>query len=165
MNVKNLKNLKAAPANDALANAAAPWNFFADFSRQQMSVAADASCALFRGFEAMRKVQQQAAHTAAQRHEAVAQRLHAGCAPADLMAIQSELIAGDFKGATQYWQELAGAAMEMQTEIMGCTSHLVDSEAAIEAVSAMGHLDALPGVSDFFVKKMNGTAAPRPRAG
>ena len=162
MNTKTIKTAKTAPANDALANAAAPWNFFADFSRQQMSVAADASCAMFRGFEAIRKVQQQAAHTAAQRHEAVAQRLHAGCAPADLLAIQSELLAGDFKGATQYWQDLAATAMEMQTEIMGCTSHLVDSEAAIEAVSALGHLDAIPGVSNFFVKKMNGAAA-RPR--
>jgi len=164
MNARNPKNLKAAPANDMLANAAAPWNFFADFSRQQMSVAADASCAMFRGFEAIRKVQQQAAHTAAQRHGAVAQRLHAGCAPADLVAIQSELLAGDFKGAAQYWQDLAATAMEMQTEIMGCTSHLVDSEAAIEAVSAMGHLDAFPGVSDFFVKKMNGAVA-KSRAG
>jgi len=159
----NAKTLKTAPANDALPKASAPWDFFADFSRQQMSVAADASSAMLRGFEAMRKVQQHAAATAAQRHEAVAQRLHGACAPADLMAIQSELLAGDFKGATQYWQELAGAAMEMQTEIMGCTSHLVDSEAALEAVSAMGHLDNLPGVSDFFVKKMNGAAA-RPRA-
>lgn len=163
MNVKTLKPApKTAPVGDALANAAAPWNFFADFSRQQMSVAADASCALFRGFEAIRKIQQQAAHTAAQRHEAVAQRLHAACAPADLMAIQSELLAGDFKGATQYWQDLAATAMEMQTEIMGCTSHLVDSEAALEAVSAMGHLEGLPGVSDFFAKKMN-AAAPRAR--
>ena len=164
MNVKTIKTAKTAPANDALAHIAAPWSLFADFSRQQMSVAADASCAMFRGFEAMRKVQQQAAHTAAQRHEAVAQRLHAGCAPADLMAIQSELLASDFKGATQYWQDLAASAMEMQTEIMGCTSHLVDSEAAIEAVSAMGHLEGLPGASGFFVKKMNGAVA-KSRAG
>jgi hypothetical protein len=163
MNARAIKTAQTAPASAASANAATPWNFFADFSRQQMSVAADASCAMLRGFEAIRKIQQQAAHTAAQRHEALAQRLHAGCAPADLMAIQSELLAGDFKSATQYWQDLAATAMEMQTEIMGCTSHLVDSEAAIEAVSAMGHLEGLPGVSDFFLKKMNGTAA-RPRA-
>jgi hypothetical protein len=163
MNAKTIKTAKASPASAALASAAAPWNFFADFSRQQMSVAADASCAMFRGFEAIRKIQQQAAHTAAQRHEAVAERLHANCAPADLMAIQSELLAGDFKNATQYWQDLAATAMEMQTEIMGCTSHLVDSEAALEAVSAMEHLEGLPGMSTFFAKKMNGTAA-RPRA-
>jgi hypothetical protein len=133
-------------------NAAAPWNFIADLGRQQMSVAADASSALFRGFEAIRKIQQQAAHTAAQRHQAVAQRLHGGCAPADLMAIQSDLLSGDLKSATQYWQDLAATAMEMQTEMMGCASHLVDSEAALQAVSA---LERLPGMSSFFVKKMN----------
>jgi hypothetical protein len=76
-------------------------------------------------------IQQQAAHTAAQRHEAVAQRLHAGCAPADLVAIQSDLLSGDFKGATQYWQDLAATVLEMQAEMMGCASHLVDSDAAL----------------------------------
>jgi hypothetical protein len=157
----NAKPIKAAPARDAFASAAAPWNFIADFGRQQMSVATDASAAMFRGFEAIRKIQQQAAHGAAQRHEAVAQRLHGSCAPADLMAIQSELLSGDLKGATQYWQDLAATAMEMQTEIMGCTSHLVDSEAALEAVSAMDHLQALPGMSTFFAKKMNGAVKTR----
>jgi hypothetical protein len=158
----NANTIKTAPARAAFATAAAPWNFIADLGRQQMSVAADASCALFRGFEAIRKIQQQAAHTAAQRHEAVAQRLHGGCAPADLMAIQSELLSSDLKGATQYWQDLAATAMEMQTEMMGCASHLVDSESALEAVSAMEHLEGLPGMSTFFTKRMNGAAARRP---
>jgi hypothetical protein len=148
----------AKPAPNAIANAAAPWNFLADLGRQQMAVVNDASCAMLRGFETMRQIQHDAAHHAAAQHQAAAQRLHSSCAPADVMAIQSELLSDDFQAASQYWQQLAGAAMEMQTEMMGCATHLLDSETALEAASAMESFDALPGFNTFFARKMNGSA-------
>lgn len=134
----------AAPALSA------PLDFFTDFGRQQMAVATDASCALLRGFEAMRRIQQEAAHATRARHEAVAGKLHGACSASDLLAMQATLLQADWQSANRYWQDLAGAALEMQVEMMGCASHLVDSESALEAVSAMEALDTLPGVSQLF---------------
>lgn len=137
-------------AREAAPAPSAPLDFFTDLGRQQMAVTTDASCALLRGFEAMRRIQQEAAHAAHARHEAVAGKLHGACTASDLMAMQATLLQADWQSANRYWQDLAGAALEMQVEMMGCASHLLDSEAALEAASAMEALDTLPGVSQLF---------------
>ena len=139
---------RAAPAREPAVS-----DFLTDLSRQQLSVATDASCAMLRGFEAMRKIQQQAAHNASARHKAAAHRLHGTCQPADLMAIQAGLLRDDFESATQYWQQLAATVLEMQTEMMGCTSHLLDSETALETVSALEAFDMFPGATRWFAPK------------
>jgi hypothetical protein len=138
---------RTAAARQTGIETSAPWDFLADLGRQQMSVANDASCAMFRGFEAIRKIQEEAAHHASVRHEAAAQKLHGSCQPTELIAIQAGLLREDIESATQYWQQLAATAMEMQTQMMGCTSHLLDSDTALESVHA---LDMLPGVSSWF---------------
>lgn len=109
-------------------NGAAPQNFLAELGRQQLAVAADAACAMFRGSEAIRTIQQQAAHEASLRHQAAAQKLHGSCAPADLLAIQSELLRFDLQGATQYWQQITTAALQSQIEMMASASHLLTDE-------------------------------------
>lgn len=121
-------------------------NYLSELGRQQLAVATEASCAMLRGFEAMRRIQQRAAHQAVTRHEAAAHKLHGPLGSVDLMDIQSTLWQGDLQAATQYWQQLAATAMEMQTEIVGCASHLVDSDAALEGAAAIDALDMLPGL-------------------
>jgi hypothetical protein len=128
----------------------APVDFFTDLGRQQMAVAAEASCALLRGFEAMRRIQQQAAQAARARHEAAAGKLRGACTGSDLMALQANLLQTDWQSANRYWQDLFGAALEMQVEMMGCASHLLDSETALEAASAVEALDPFTGVSRLF---------------
>ena len=44
----------------------AAWNAASDLPRQQLSLATESACAMFRGFEAMRKIQERAAHQALQ---------------------------------------------------------------------------------------------------
>jgi hypothetical protein len=127
------------------------FNTAADLGRQQAVVAAESACALFRGFEAMRKIQEEAAHEASQRHADAAQKLRGSCQPADLMAVQSELLRFDFDAAGRYWQQLAAAALEMQTEIMGCASHLIDSETMLEGSSALDAMQfRIPGLDTFL---------------
>jgi len=128
----------------------APLGILADLGRQQMCVAAEASSAMLRGFETMRRIQQEAAHEASERHQAAAAKLHGACAPADLMAMQAGLWQADWQSANRYWQDLAGTALEMQVEMMGCASHLMDSDAALESVSAVKALDAWPGMKALF---------------
>jgi hypothetical protein len=50
----------------------------------------------------------------------------------------------------QYWQQVAGAALEMQTEMMGCATHLLDSETLLESAAALEAFDKLPGANLLF---------------
>ena len=147
------KTQKTAAAATVPGDALAPLNYLADLSRQQLAVAAQASCAMFRGIEVMRKVQQEAAHQASVRHESAAHKLHGSIKPVDLLEVQSILLQGDLQSATQYWQQLTAAAMEMQTEMMGCATHMVDSETALHNMSVMDTLDMVPGLKEFFPRK------------
>jgi hypothetical protein len=125
-----------------------------DFGREQLAVFTDASGAVFRGIDAMRGVQQQAAQEAAARYEDAARRLRESAAPADLVAIPFSLLQEDLQGAMRYWQELAGTVLETQTEIMGCAWHLLDSETALESASVVEEaLDAIPGVRNLFPRQ------------
>ncbi len=147
------KTQKTAVTATVPGDALAPLNYLADLSRQQLAVAAQASCAMFRGFEEIRKVQQEAAHQALVRHESAAHKLQGSVKPTDLLEVQSILMQGDLQGATQYWQQLSSAAMEMQTEMMGCATHMVDSETALHNMSVMETLDMVPGLKELFPRK------------
>ena len=51
----------------------------------------------------------------------------------------------------KYWQQLAAATLELQTEMVGCASHLLDSEALLESASVIDAMQsALPGLDRFF---------------
>ena len=124
------------------------------YGREQLAVFTDASSAMLRGIEAMRGLQQQAAQETAARYEDAARRLRESAAPADLMAIPFGLLQEDLQGAIRYWQELAGTALETQTEVMECAWQLLDSETALESVSTVGNaLNAIPGVRNLFPRK------------
>jgi hypothetical protein len=129
------------------------FDFLADFGREQLAVMMDASAAMFRGFETMRTIQQQAAQQASARHETAANQMRGNCAPNDLMTVPFGLLQEDLQGATRYWQELAAAALETQTEIMGRASHLMNADAVLESASAIEALEAVPGVSQLFPRR------------
>lgn len=150
--------MKTRAVNTAPAPQAAAWNFLADLGRQQLCVATDASCAMLRGFQAMRKIQEEAAQQASARQKAAAKQMHTSCQPSDLLALQVGLLRDEVESATRYWQQLAATALEMQTEMMGCASHLVDSDAALEAASALESFDRIPGVTSLFPLKPRGRA-------
>lgn len=138
------------------------WNPLADLGRQQMAVAAEGASAMFRGFETMRKIQEQAAHQARVRHAAAAEKLKEGCPANELLAIQADLLRFDIEAATRYWQQLGAAALEMQTEMMGCATHLADTEAMLEAASAVSAFEsAIPGLNQLLAPNPNGAGRRR----
>ncbi len=139
------------PSRENTAMGASPASFLADLGRQQLAVAADAACAL----------QHQAAHEASLRHQAAAQKLHGNCEPADLMAIQSDLLSFDLQGATQYWQQITAAALQSQVEMMASATHLLDSEQGGALKSAMESFQAaIASGNGFFAGKPAATAPP-----
>ncbi|WP_421955297.1 phasin family protein [Polaromonas sp.] len=139
------KTSHAAPSTEAMTARSAPWNLLADLGRQQLILATESACAVFRGSEAMRKIQQQAAHHASVHHEAVAQKLRSQSEPSDWLAIQSELMRFDLQGATQYWQQLAAAMIKTQVDMATCGTHLLHTapenglKPALEAWQAILH--------------------------
>lgn len=123
----------AAPARAPAEAAPTPWAWAADLSRQQSAVAAEGAAAVFRGLEAMRKIQEQTAQQLAQHHSAVVDRLRAAAQPVEVFAVQAELLRGDVESATRCWQQLAAAAMEMNTEILASTAQLIDADVVLAA--------------------------------
>ena len=149
------------PSRESTGTGTTPASFLADLGRQQLAVATDAACALLRGSEAMRAIQHQAAHEASLRHQAAAQKLHGNCAPADLLAIQSDLLSFDLQGATQYWQQITAAALQSQVEMMASATHLLDSEQGGALKSAMESFQAaIASGNGFFSGKPAATAPP-----
>lgn len=128
-----------APGRAALPLAAPliPLDALAEIPRQQAVVAAETACALFRGFESMRRIQEQAAHQALVRHGAVAEKLRSPLQPLELFALQANLARVDLDAAARYWQDLAAAALEMQTEMAGSCAHLISADAMLQGAHSL----------------------------
>lgn len=129
------------------------WN---DLPRQQMAAAAQAYCAIFRGFEAIRRTQQKAAHQALAHHQVLLEKLQEPCRPMDLVAIQAEMVRFDVQGAAIYWQQLAGELVAMQRDLMGSAVPATDTAGG-------GHKAAAAGLNPFlFDVKGSARAAAQP---
>jgi hypothetical protein len=132
------------------------WNVLTDLARQQLAVTTENTGTIFRGSEAMRKIQLNAAHEASVHHAEAAQKLRASSfQPADLLAIQSELLRSDMQDAGQYWQQLASVAMQTQIEMMTNVGRMFDDEAGGGVKSALGVFQAAipPMANSFFVSR------------
>jgi hypothetical protein len=125
-----------APAKAQNMEARAPADWMGEWSRQQMAVASEGASTVYRGFETLRRIQEQAAHAAAERHAAAAQKLRKPESGIDLAFVQGELLRDDVTAAAKYWQDLASAVIEMNSELMSCASKLVDTEDLMAATSA-----------------------------
>lgn len=144
------KRNSSSPAAAAVTPEAA-WSAASELPRQQLTLAAESACAVFRGFEAMRKIQEKAAHQALQHYSRAAEKLKETSEPAQVMQVQADLLRFDLEGATQYWQQLGAAAADMQRELMECCTHMVD-QGALQRVASAG--DSFPAMasalSPFF---------------
>ncbi len=150
------KTSPPASNHEAVAVNLAPMNLMVDLGRQQLALATESACALFRGSEAMRKIQHQAAHQACAHHEAAAQRLRETCEPADLLAVPSDLLRLNLQEAAEYWQALMANALKTQFEMMGCANRIFNTKAengfkpALEAWQA-AMTGSLNGVANWPV--------------
>jgi hypothetical protein len=106
----------------------APWDWLTDWNLQQMALANQGVFTVYRGFEAMRRIQEETARAAAERHAAVAEKLRRPGEPFDLALIQGELLRDDLSIAAKYWQDLTGVALEMNGELLDHATRLVDTE-------------------------------------
>jgi hypothetical protein len=129
------KNARKVPAAEP-AMSRQPWDWAGDFSRQQMAAASEGASVLFRGFEAMRRIQEEAAHEAAERHAAAAEKMRKPSSPSDLALVQAETVRDDLASAARCWRDLADAALEMNSELLNCATQLMNADDLLAATSA-----------------------------
>ncbi|MFC5499674.1 phasin family protein [Caenimonas terrae] len=125
----------------------------------QEAVASESAEAMRRGLENMRRINDRAVQAALQRFTKAAEGYKAPRAPLDLLTIPTELLRSQMEATANYWQELSGAALEMQAEVLGCSSHLVNSDAVLQAASAM---DALPAFGLYGMDRLLGPRKAAP---
>ena len=130
-----MESRKAAPlaAQNAMLDPVALWANVLDLPRQQWATATHAACALFSGWESIRRIQEKAAHAALKHYTDAAGRLGTGCAPLDVLSVQMDLARFDAEAAAGYWQQLAAATLQMQARAAACGCELVDSDKLLEA--------------------------------
>lgn len=152
------KKSHASRAEPAQAQAALPST---DWPRQQMALWAGGACAMFRGFEAMRRVQMKTAHEALAQHQAAAEKLREPCSLAELMAVQADLLRYDTQGAALYWQQLGATMLEMQRQLMGSVAHAAEADTEAAATSLAPNAWAMPGLTELL-QAAGGNGAQRP---
>ena len=132
------------PAARASAAPAPETDSWTSAGKRQLAWWIDVSTVMFKGAEAMRRAQLNAAHLARVRHEEVAERLLAAQDLAGVMALQSELLRFDTAGATRYWQELFDLASRTGADMLGCAGRAVE---AGEGEGVKSLFQALQGLS------------------
>jgi hypothetical protein len=116
------------------------WSNLLDLPRQQSAAAAHAARAIFSGFEAIRKIQEKAAHRALKHYTDAAGRLQGRCAPADVLSVQMELAQFDVGAAMAYWQQIADAVLQAQAGVAACACELVESDQLLQACADLDHV-------------------------
>lgn len=144
-------NTKAKDSTAKRGASTDPTNFLSELGRHQMALAVEGTTALCRGSEALRKIQQDAAHEASVFHEETAQRLFVSCQPAELMAIQSELMRFTLQSVGSYWQKIAARTMQTQVELIKSVTHVLEREKDTGTKSPMEVLQsAIPPLANSF---------------
>jgi hypothetical protein len=128
--------------------------------KQQLAWSIDLATAMFKGAEAMRRAQLNAAHLARVRHENAAERLLDARDLAGLMALQAELLRFDMAGATRYWQELFDLSWRTGTEMLTCASRALEAgegggvRSAFQVLQGMTHT-GVGTLDDLFGASLN----------
>lgn len=119
----------APAATTPVINPLDAWAWLGDLGRHQLAVAAQGAAAMFRGFEAMRTMQQQTAEHAATQYLAAVRLLGAPFQPAELMAVETEVLEEEAEQVGNSWQQLAAATLQSQVETMTQASRLLNGAA------------------------------------
>ena len=144
---------RSSSARKAASHDLGVFHFMTELSRQQLAIATESASALYRGSEALRKVQQETAHEASLHHAQAAQKLFSPCQPSDMLAVQTELMRTNMESATHYWQQLMQVALQTHRDMILSMSHMVDSESGSGMKSALEAFQAAvpPMATSFFV--------------
>lgn len=123
-----------------------PWALLGELGQHQLAVAAQSASALFRGFDALRAAQQETVHEAASQYLAAARLMCAPYQPAEVMAVESELLESDAEDVGSYWQKLTTTALQSQVELMSNASRFLNGATGPGMKPALAAAPAKPAV-------------------
>lgn len=131
-------------ASDTQANALNAWM---DLPRRQLSLMTHSATAIFRGAQELRRIQQEAAQRATLQAEEAAERLRDPLDITEVMALQNELVRFNLQETTQFWAQVANAALKWQADLVSSAG-----EAVIEGASE----PTLESLQRAFEQSLNG---------
>ena len=120
--------------------------------RQQLANLADATSTLLRASESLQQAQQHMVQRAALVQQQAADKLRKASNPADLWAIQAELMMLSVTESAQYIGELASATLKLQSDMMKPTG-------TAQAVTANPAASMLQAWQQMFSAPLNGSSA------
>ena len=145
MTAKTARGAAAANGEDT----ASPINLVTDLPRRQLAMLSQSASTLYRGSEALRQIQRQAAERASRQHLEVAEKLRDSRDFGEVMAIQTELLRFNLQESAQYWQQLATAVLKLQSEMVRGAGQVPDP----------GSEPTLDALQRAFADTLNGSAS------
>ena len=133
MPTKSSRHASASASDNGML---APLNMISGVTRQQLSLMAEAACAVLGSSEALGKIQQHAVHQASIRHRAAAAALRGEVEPAEVLSLESELLRQDMQETAQYWAQLTSATIKGQLDMMGRMADALNSQSFSSAMDA-----------------------------
>ena len=141
------KTARATAANGE--DPASPMNLVTDLPRRQLAMLSQSASMLYRGSEALRQIQQEAAERASRQHQEAAEKLRDSRDFGEVMAIQTELLRFNLQESAQYWQQLATAVLKLQSEMISGAGQALDP----------GSEPTLDALQRAFADTLNGSAS------
>lgn len=91
----------------------------AEHTRESLAQVAQGTSTLLQGAQAFQQVQLQMLQRVALVHQQAAEKLRTATSPSEIVALQGQLLFQGWQEALQYGQELMGASMKVQGEMLG----------------------------------------------
>ena len=105
-------------------------------ARQQLVMASEVSSVMCRAAEALQQIQQHMTQRAALRYQQMAEQIRGAQSPAEMVAIQSTLMASSMQEAAQYLQDMTQATLRIQSLMLNHSHAQEGAQMAGQAASA-----------------------------
>lgn len=126
MNTRSSRGAPAAATGNAGCAAASPMKMMADLPRRQLEMLSQSASAWYRGSEAVRQIQQESARRASRQHQQAVQRLRGSRDIGEVMSVQADLLRFNLQESAHYWQQMASALLQVQTEMISGAGEILD---------------------------------------
>ncbi len=154
MSTRNSRSTLESATGNADDDVSSPMKMMTDLPRRQLAMLSQSASAWYRGSETVRQIQLQSAQRASQQHQQAAERLRGSRDFGELMSIQTDLLRFNLQESANYWQQMASALLQVQSEMISGAGEVLDP--ATEPT-----LDALQRA---FAETLNGGTSPEATA-
>lgn len=125
----------------------------------QLAEVAEVTSVLYSATESLQQINQQLTERAALRQHQLAKKLREAQSPTELLSLQSTVFTEGMQEAAHYWQEVAAAAMKMQSDMMEHATTQKQSIAPAQAAASNPVLQAWQTMFTAPLGMLNGSTS------